>query len=225
MNFMWNSRQSKYLQPSAYSRRSTSFIDRDFQLKYTHYILIMAALSSSVFLFPALYLTNQNYNIFFDLADILSPSMAQYIDKERLTLNIAFAVLFLCNLIFWFVFSKKMTAKIAGPVKILRNHIRLFGRGDFSLQPLKIREDDEFRELVNTYNYLFILLQVQNKQELEELKKVRAAITNPVALDLISQMITEREQRLNRGQFNPAYDINPSFSAEPAATRDSRHAS
>lgn len=224
---------SNYLQPSAYSRRSTSYVDRDFQLKYTKYILTVAIVSAAAFLLPSFLLANQNYDIFLDLADLLNPDLAHYIAKERWTLNLVFAATFVANIVFWFVFSKKMTAKIAGPAKILRNHIRLFSRGDFTLPPVRLRDDDEFKELISAYNYLFTLLQVQNQRELEELKKIQAAISNPLALDLITQMIDDRDQRLQpaANDSSPSNlgtilnNASASTDEGPAATRGSRHAS
>lgn len=185
----------KYLQPAAYSQRKSTFIDRQFQLKYTRYILGMATVSALIFLAPTLYFINQNYSIFMQLTDELSPGLAAYIAREQFSFNLTFSVLFIANFVFWAVFSNKMTAKIAGPAKILRNHIRLLSRGDFTLAPVHLRDDDEFKELVNTYNYFYTLLKVQNERELHELKKVREAMSNPVAKELITNLIQEREQR------------------------------
>jgi hypothetical protein len=223
---MWSPQKSKYLQPSAYSRRSTTFIDRDFQLKYTRLTLAIAVASSLLFLLPIFLFANQNYTIFYKLADLMNPALADYISRERIGLNISFVAAFVGNLVFWVIFSKKMTAKIAGPAKILRNHIRLLSRGDFSLPLVRIREDDEFKELINTYNYLYTLLKVQSERELSELKRVESAITNPIAKNLIESMIDERVQRLaNRQSLPTPYSPISSTGAMPDASPDSRHAS
>ena len=206
--------ESKYLQPAAYTRRGTSFIDREFQLKYTRYILSMALISTVIFLLPVFYFSNQNYTIFYKLADLMNPELANYIAREKLGFNIVFAAAFFGNIAFWAIFSKNMTAKIAGPAKILRNHIRLLSRGDFTLSPVRLREDDEFKELINTYNYLYTLLKTQNERELKDLDKVYDSITNPIAHALIGQMIDERRQRINASNDEPH-----------VATRDSLHAS
>jgi len=214
---MWSPRNAKYLQPSVYSKRSTSYVDKDFQLKYTRYILTVAAFSILAFLIPAFYYSNQNYDIFFKLSDMLNPDLAHYIAKERLNFNVLFFITLVANMIFWFIFSKNMTAKIAGPAKILRNHIRLLSRGDFSLPPVRLRDDDEFKELVNTYNYLFTLMRVQNQRELEDLKRILPAVTNPIAKELVKNMMDERAMRLD--------PTSSSRSEELVASPDSRHAS
>ncbi|OFZ17836.1 MAG: hypothetical protein A2Z20_05645 [Bdellovibrionales bacterium RBG_16_40_8] len=226
---------NKHLQPSTYSQRSTTYVDRDFQVKYTRYILGMAILSTFIFLLPALYFSNQNYFIFYQLADLLSPDLANYIAKERIGFNAIFAITFIVNIIFWAVFSKKMTAKIAGPAKILRNHMRLLSRGDFTLPPVRLREDDEFKELVNAYNYLFILWKVQSERELEELREIQSSITNPAVYETVRRMIRERTLRLNPNpKITPApapvssdntSSTTSSHDGGPAASRGSRHAS
>ncbi len=211
---MWPKRNSKYLQPAAYSRRSSTFIDREFQLRFSKYVLIFALTSTFIFVLPLLYFSNQNYSIFFDLADLLNPDLARYIAKERMGFNVAFAVTLIANICFWLVFSKRMTAKIVGPLKIMRNHIRLLSRGDFTLPPVKLRDDDEFKELVSTYNYLYSLLKARNEKELHSLHELKKAITNPIARELIAGMIEERQNRINVSNDEPR-----------AEARDSRHVS
>lgn len=218
---MWGQRNFKYLQPSAYTRRATTYVDRQFQLKYTRYILGMAIVSAVVFLLPALYFSNQNYVIFYQLADLLSPQLTSYIAKERIGFNVVFMAAFIGNAVFWIIFSKKMTAKIAGPAKILRNHIRLLSRGDFTMKPIRLRESDEFKELINTYNYFYALLQAQNKKELEELEAVHASIANPLAHELIGRMIHERALRLNQNLASSTF----SNGEPPSASLYSRHVS
>lgn len=225
---MW-SKDRKHLQPAAYSRRSSKYVDRDFQLRYTKYILTVAVVSCAVFLFPVFYFSNQNYQLFFDLADLMNPKLSQYIARERIGFNVFFIISFACSLLFWTVLSRKMTAKIAGPAKILRNHIRLFSRGDFSMTPVRVRDDDEFKDLINAYNYLYTLLKVQSERELQSLKKIQGAVTNPLARELILDMIHDRESRLSGRSNAPEIDTPTSLNAlnvaSPAGSPDSRHAS
>ncbi len=223
---MWFSRDNKHSQPSSYLRRSTSYVDREFQVKYTRYILSVALIAAAVFMIPLLVLSNQNYGIFLKLADLMSPDISKYINKEHLQLNVVFAVTLISYGIFWAIFGKKMTAKIAGPTKVLRNHMKRISQGDFTLETIRIREDDEFKELINTYNYLYSLLKVQNERDLDTLRTLLTTVTNPVAQELINNMIEERELKTTLQNNQPRRD-KPIFLSgeEPAASRGSRHAS
>lgn len=173
----------------------------------------MATLSILFFVVPTYYFAHENYEIFFRLADLMNPELAYYIEREKWGLNLAFMACLMANIIFWGIFSKKMTAKIAAPIKLLRNHIRYLSRGDLSLPILRMREDDEFKELISSYNYLYSILKTQSERDLANLTKINESLTNPMAKELIQTMIYERQTRLNA----PC--------AEPAASRDSLHAS
>lgn len=193
---MWSKQKTvANVPPAAYSQRMSKYIDRDFQIKFTKYILIVAVVSGMAFLIPTLYFINQNYDIFVNLADSFSPDIADHIAREQVGFNLIFSIFFFANIIFWVVFTRNMTAKIVGPAKILRNHLRLLSRGDLSLPPVKIREDDEFQELVQTYNYFYSLIRVQNERELTELKKVKEQVINPTAHQMLQKIIKDREDR------------------------------
>lgn len=215
-----------YLHPSGYTRRTTTFIDREFQLKYTRYILWMAAFITLLFLLPPFYYAYQNYTIFINLADLNDPGLSHYLLTERFDLCIYFAIAGLAQFAFWFLFSKRMSAKIVGPAKLLRNHLRLVSRGDFSLPVLQIRQDDEFKELVSSYNYLYTLLKVQSQRDLEDLLSMRKIVSHPGAVTLLNEMIRTRALRLGLDpKADGASTQNGNRGAKPATSPDSRHAS
>ncbi len=214
---------SHYLQPSGYTRRNSGFIDREFQLKYTRYLLWMSGLIALVFLLPPFYYCFQNYGIFIRLADLNDPRLAHFLISERFYLVVYFGVAALAQFGFWIVFSRRMSAKIVGPAKLLRNHIRLVSRGDFSLPALRIRDDDEFKDLIGSYNYFYSLLKTQYERELEDLNNLKKMTTNAGALDLIKEMTEVRAKRLGQIPLNPN-DLANSLEG-PATSRDSRHAS
>jgi len=220
---MWSARshKHKHLQPSAYSRRTSNYVDRVFQLRYTQYILTMAIISTTLMLIPVFYFTNQNYNLFLDLSDLLNPSVSNYISREKVGLNVFLGMMFIASCLFWYILSRRMTAKIAGPAKILRNHIRMISRGDYSINAVRTRDDDEFKDLINAYNYLYALLKVQTERDLQSLEKINSAITNPITKELVNELILERKNKLGPAGKN----LNPLISAAPAELHDSRHVS
>ena len=184
--------------------------------------MTLSGLSSLLFMLPTLWVMNQNYSNFMNLSDLMNPKLSNYIFREQVGLNVIFIVALVSQTVFWFFFTRKMTDKIAAPAKLLRNHIRLVTRGDFSLPPIRLREDDDFKDLVNSYNYLFKLLQVQYERELDDLKKLKTTTTNPVAIKILDQLIKERATRLNRPEDT---SLNPANDEALAKPRDSRPAS
>ncbi len=222
---MWPLRELKHLQPATYTRRSTAYVDRDFQERITRYLIGLSAVSSMLFLLPALYFTNQNYSIFVDLADLMNPQISNYLYRERVGLDVIFIVALAAQVVFWYFFTRKMTEKIAAPAKILRNHIRISSRGDFSLQPIRIREGDEFKDLINSYNYFYKLLQSQYLRELEDLKSLKKTTTNPLAIKILDQFIEERALRLDLPSEMPHRVTSPLHGEAPEKPRGSSHAS
>ncbi len=209
--------ESQYLQPSGYTRRASTFTDREFQLKYTRYLLWMSGFITLIFLLPPFYYSFENYHIFINLADLNDPQLTHYLMSERFYLAVYFVAAAVAQFGFWFLFSKRMSAKIVGPAKLLRNHVRLLSRGDFTLPVLRVREDDEFKELVSSYNYLYTLLKTQYQSELEDLKSLQKIVTQPAALALLNEMVDVRERRLGLTSSSPV--------SKPATSHDSRHAS
>ncbi len=220
---MWPSLKPKDYLPPTYVRRQSRYVDRNFQVKYGRYMLAMAVVSAVTLLLPAVFYANQNYAIFYRLADLMNPALASYLTKERIGINVVFIAAFVGHLIFWSILCKKMTTNIAGPATILRNHMRQLARGNYRLEPIRLRESSEFKELVNTYNYHFTLLRVQATKELHLLQSIQSSISNPMALKIVNQLIEERLDRLGRELALPLKIISPAVA--PGASHDSRHAS
>lgn len=222
---MWPLRELRYLQPATYTRRASPYVDRDFQERITRYLIGLSMVSSVLFLLPALYFTNQNYSIFLNFADTSSPNLSGYLMRERVGLDVVFALSFIAQLAFWYVFTRKLTEKIAAPAKILRNHLRIASRGDFSLAPIRIREGDEFKDLINSYNYFYKLLQTQYRREIDDLKRIKEGETNPASLKIIDQLIEERALRLNLDEELPHRLVSPLNGEGPEKPRGSHRAS
>jgi nitrogen fixation/metabolism regulation signal transduction histidine kinase len=217
---MWQSRWQEYAPPSIYTRRISSFIDRNFQLRYTRRVLAIVVISSLVYAIPLFYLVNQNYNYLSRMAYRLAPNLAQHIDGEQLVFNIAVFGVIISQWILLAVFGRKMTEKIMVPLKKLRNQLRLLTRGELSMQDVRIRRDDEFQDLISTYNYYYAGLQEQTRRDMMKLLKLRDSTKHPESLKELNSMIFERATQLN---VDP-HDLTSTFEL-PAPTRDSRHAS
>lgn len=197
---MLANRNFQHLQSSAYTVRSSRYIHHEFQVKFTKYIMGIIAFTTVLFLLPAFYFSNQNYEIFRELAETTQSGIASYLFREQILFNVILFTAFICNIAFWYIFTLRLTAKIVGPIKILRNHIRMLSRGDYSQPLITLRDEDEFKEVIGSYNYFYTLLKAQTESELKELNELKKYITNPAALDIIRHLASDREKRL--GQQN-----------------------
>ena len=222
---MWSHQELKHLQPATYSRRTSVYVDREFQERTSRSILWLAALTSAFFIGPAFYFTNQNYSLFIDLADTINPRLSGYLMRERISLYVIFCVALAAQMVFWYFFTRRLTEKIAAPTKILRSHMRLVSRGDFTVPLIQTRENDEFKELTNSYNYFYRLLQTQYANELDQLKVIKAANLNSAAAKIVDQWIEDRAWRLNRPEDRVYKTMNPLHGEEREKLHDSHRAS
>ncbi len=225
MESMWSNKRFDYQQPNNFAPRASSYVDRAFQLKYsrrTMWLLIAASLLAYI---PLTYFLNQNYGILTDLMYDQAPEVVQNLEREQIFMNIVVWSIFLAQVVFLAVFSKRMTTKIIGPIKKLRNHLRLLSRGEYAAPDLRVREDDEFLDLVATYNYFYSGLRDQTERDLHKLKQVAEQVPGAPYLYLLHDMIEEKALQLNRPEDLPHDRLSPLTSLESVKAADPRHAS
>lgn len=200
---MWSLRRPEQLQSSAYSRRESSFVDRDFQLRYTKKTFWISTFATLLFFVPALYWCNQNYEIFINLAYDSNAQLVSHLESEQASLNTLLIACLLGQTAFLWLVGNRMTAKIIAPLKIMRNHLRLLSRGELSVNAIRLRQEDEFHDLFTTYNYFYSTLKSQSRKDLERLESIRANSTNPIVLDVLKTMINEKKIQLNDESLAP----------------------
>lgn len=214
---MWSVRRPEQLQSSAYSRRETSFIDRDFQLKYTKKTFWISTFATLLFFLPALYWCNQNYEIFINLAYNSNASLVEHLESEQATLNTLLVACLLGQTAFLWIMGNRMTAKVIAPLKIMRNHLRLLSRGELSMNAIRLRSEDEFQDLFTTYNYFYSTLKAQARKDLERLEGLKTHTTHPILLETLNSMIQEKRIQLN--EPNASKNSSPIASATSLDSR------
>jgi methyl-accepting chemotaxis protein len=214
---MWSLRRPEQLQSSAYSRRESSYVDRDFQLKYTKKTFWISTFATLLFFAPALYWCNQNYEIFIDLAYGHNAKLVDHLESEQATLNTLLIACLIGQTAFLWLVGNRMTAKIIAPLKIMRNHLRLLSRGELSVNAIRLRSHDEFQELFTTYNYFYATLRAQTAKDLERLEAIRSHSTHPLALDTLKAMINEKKIQLNEVNGSSPHASEPFLGSHRAS--------
>lgn len=190
-------RHNKHHKTQPVSQRSSRFIDREFQLRYVAIVVSAAAFGMLVSVGPAYYFLNQNYAIFVDLAFDHSPALLANLQQERYWINMLLACGVLSTLVFFAFLSFKMTHRMIGPLKVLRNHLKWLSRGHWNLPPLKVREKDEFQDLIESYNYFYSSFRANIYKDLEALKKLNIDANNRDAYKAWKSMIEEKTIQLD----------------------------
>ncbi|MCB0406985.1 MAG: hypothetical protein KDD34_02210 [Bdellovibrionales bacterium] len=219
------SRGIKHTKAPSYSLRTSRFIDRDFQLKYTSVVLTAALIGILVTIFPIYYFLSQNYNIFVDLAYEQAPQILHYLERERSWVNILLIAGCTGTLCFFWYLSLKLTSRIVGPIQVLKNHIRGLSRGQWAQAPIRIRDSDEFQDLIDSYNYFYDSFRVNLQRDLELLKKFSIDPKNRDAYLAWRSLIEEKAYQLGRRDLLPEPEIIPLSVDGPSEESDQRHVS
>lgn len=206
-------------------RRKTSFIDRHFQMRYTLVLIGGAAIGLIVVLSPVFYFLHSNYKIFVDIAYEASPKLVDYLEREKLWISVFLAGTVLALIAFFTMIGFRFTNKIVGPINVLKNHLTELSHGNWHTSPLKVREDDEFQELIEVYNYFFQSYKAQIRKDLDNLKKLNVSKEDVQIYRLWESMIEEKANQLKLPKEMVAPCPVILISEDVAASRESRHAS
>ncbi|PIT99945.1 MAG: hypothetical protein COT74_07450 [Bdellovibrionales bacterium CG10_big_fil_rev_8_21_14_0_10_45_34] len=210
---MWAAHKYLYGLGANFKLPRASIIQRKFQWRYTLYLLGAVFWSLSIGIGIAFYFINQNYEIFRGLAEQLAPNLLPNIDREYNLVRWVLVVLIPSVTGLYFYLGWRFTQKLIAPVILLEAHVRRLSRGDLSQPPLRVRHDDEFHELVDSYNYMYRSLQSQTQLDLELLTSLPAQAISQSAYSQWVQHIETKKKQVS------------GLSSAPSADRDLRRVS
>lgn len=194
---MWWHRGFEYLQIPSHQKRASRFIDRDFQLRYAGVVVVAAVLGAFFAFIPVSLFLNQNYRIFIDLANQYAPALMDDLEREQLWVTGLLFVGFSGLTLFFLILSFKLTNRIVGPLKVIRNHLRRLSRGQWYIQPVRIRDSDEFQDMVNAYNYFYESFRTNLKRDLELIQKIKIDSSDKDSFTAWRTLVEERCKQLD----------------------------
>lgn len=177
------------------NRRINYLVNQKFQWRYTWYLLSTVVLATLLTGGVTAYFLNQNYGIFNRLAYLHAPDLLPQLEREQVWINTFLLAFFIALVSFNLLYGLKMTSRIAGPVMILRRHIRGLARGLFFQRVIRVRETDEFRDLIESYNYLYKSLRAQINRDIKKLEEaVESSKESHVREQLLSLLNEKKSQ-------------------------------
>lgn len=126
------------------------------------------------------YFVHQNYDAFLEVAYRYSPELVVHLQREKAFLTYLFIASMIGIGIYTLALGILTTYRLIGPVFALKRHLSNMIKGDWSQPLLKVREDDDYHDLVDTYNYFYSSLRRQAEWELEQIAKCKVS---PYALE------------------------------------------
>lgn len=155
--------------------RSKMIIDPKFQWKHTSTLMLAVNIPVLILLATSFYFVQQNYDAFFEVAYRYSPELVVHLQREEAFISYLFIASMIGLCIYTLVLGISTTYRLIGPVYALKRHLSNMIRGDWSQPLLKVREDDDYHDLVDTYNYFYSSLRRQAEWELEQISKCKVS--------------------------------------------------
>lgn len=218
---MWIHKLPPKREAQNFHRRRSLYMKRQFQLRYIFYMagsFIATLLMAGA---PVYFFIHQNYKLFRELAHEKAPEILNALENERVWLLRIVSIMLLFSTVFFTYFGLKLTSRIVGPLLVLQNHIQRLIMGDFTITQIKVRENDEFQDLIAAYNYFYLSLRQKTINDLEKLRRVEPPSKDRVAHAYWMDLINER-----RYQLNTSGSDAPTLSGvNELRSPDSRHAS
>jgi hypothetical protein len=172
-------------------------VHRGFQLKYMLFLCASMSLSSLLFLGPALYFLNQNYEIFRRIAFDTHSGLISHLEREVVWLTIFAAVSLIVIMISAMLIGLRLTAMLIGPLLRLEKHMKNVTFGDWSSPDFTVRDSDEYRSVFDSYSYMYRSLRAQTLAELKLLEKLAIDPNNKEASAIWYSLVSSKKQQLN----------------------------
>jgi hypothetical protein len=189
--------KSQYKGQAFHAKRVNFVINERFQWRYTRYLVTSVFFATLITGGVTGYFLNQNYEIFNRLAYLHAPDLLPQLEREQVWIN-TFLFAFVITLIgISLFFGLRMTSRMAGPVMVLKRHLKSLASGMFFQRPSRVRENDEFKDLIETYNYLYFSLQAQIKKDVKVLSKALQQKDSKLVDEALRQLLEEKRSQLN----------------------------
>ncbi len=199
-------------------------VNSSYQWKYTWHFNAFLLASLLIFIGPLWYFQSQNYDVFMKLARESSPRLLEHLERETMWL-VGFSIFSLVSL---FVLTTwltlRMTSNIIGPLISMERHMWKVTTGDWSSEDFRIRADDDFRELADTYSYLYRSLRAQAASEIKLLERVVVDPSQKDSYNAFVTLMTLKQSQMTREVPAPTTLADPKTSSPPA-TAGRRHVS
>lgn len=164
--------------------------------KSIYYFFVSTSILILMTCLPFVFLTNENYYFFQSLAVDTSPSLLGHLEREQLWFNIAATttLLALCFANGWF--AVKLVHNFRSQVHAFDRHLKHLIRGEWFVPALRIRENDDFKDLAEQYGYFYKSLQAMTKAEIQILEKMNLDPSQRENYTLWKMLLQQKRSRL-----------------------------
>lgn len=169
--------------------------------KAVYHFFISTLFLNTLIFGPFIYLINQNFNFFQGLAIDSSPTLLTHLDREQTWFNIlSFTLLVIFAVTNWW-FAMKILRNFRGQMHALDRHLRHLIRGEWFTPPLKVRKNDDFKDVVEQYGYFYKSLQAMTKAEVHLLEKMKIDPSQRETYTIWKTLLQQKKARLGHEEI------------------------
>lgn len=177
-------------------RNGPVHLHKRFQSRYVGLLTGSLFLSTSIFLSVAFYFTQENYQLFKSLAFDIQPTMVRHIERESQWLLILLGLSSLATCFCTYRIARRMTAHLIEPLVAMERNMRGLIIGKWDRTDFRVSENQDFKDLSMTYEYLLHMLKSLTEEELEMMMRMRLDPNEKETMHIWSELINQKRRRL-----------------------------
>lgn len=186
----------------SFNDHSSLYLHRRFQNRYVTLLTGSLLLSTTIFISVAFYFTQQNYELFKAIAFDVQPEMVRHIERESQWLLILLVTSLVATGFCTYRISKRMTSHLIEPLVAMERNMRSLIIGKWDRTNFRVSENQDFKDLSMTYEYLLHMLKSVTEQELELMMRMRLDPHEKETLHIWSELINQKRSRLSLEPIN-----------------------
>lgn len=189
--------------------------DRLFRLRLTLALSLGVAGSLLIFLMPAFYFLQQNYDIFFSLAYDTRPGLVSHLERELMWMRGFLILGFMTSLLVCAFFAWRLTRHLLNPLLIMEKHLQQLISGEWHGTTPDLGAEEGYRPLSLTYDYFYRSLRSITESELKALEKLNVDPAHREAYTTWKSLIRAKQRRLGH-ELTEVDRINENAAASSA---------
>lgn len=197
------------------------FRDRSFLLRFVAAVGLGITACTALFLLPATYFIEQNYDVFLNLAYDVRPGLVGHLEREILWLRFFLIAGGLCTLAVSLFLTWRHLQRLQVPLDQVDDHLRSMTGGDWSGAAPAIPSSDVNRDFFVTYEMFHRSLRFNAEADLMLLEKLVIDPAHREAYGVWKTLVATQRVRLGLPGERAVSDSSAEFSAAAPSRRAS----
>ena len=191
---------------------------KNFQWKYTVFLMATVVGTLLIFGLPVLYLSFQNYHIFQSLAYKTEPGLLNHLEREMTSFYIFYTFSLTAGVSFFGFVANKIMKSVTSPLIHIDQEVRSLSIGDWTTDDTKLIIDEDLKIFERSFSYFYRTQRSQMMAELEMLEKIQVDEKNKDSVGALNALIRQKKSQLGLESGNINLDVVHAIKTQPNKT-------